>query len=271
MRVMELYLDGVGICAGGLPNWPEARGVLAGNSPYQAADLVVAASPLLPAAERRRTTDTVKLAMAVGSEAIAHAGLQADDTMSVFTSSGGDGKTITTILEVLASPEREVSPTRFHNSVHNAPAGYWSIATGCQKASTSICAHDFSFAAGLLEASTRALTEQSATLLVAYDVPYPAALAACRPIATTFGTALVISPRRRAQTLAEIGIELSPRSDGETTLDDPALEAVRSGVPAARSLPLLVALARRAAQDIIIPYVARHSLTVRMSPVAHDW
>jgi hypothetical protein len=265
---MELYLDGIGLCAGGLPNWAEARAVLAGVSPYKAAQLALTASTLLPPAERRRTTDTVKLAMTVGTEAVAHAGLDAEDTISVFTSSGGDGKTITAILEVLASPEREVSPTRFHNSVHNAPAGYWSIATHCREASTSICAYDYSFAAGLLEAATRALAEQQPVLLAAYDMPYPSALAACRDIVAPFGVALVVAPARSAATLAGLVIEIS--QEPESVLDDLALEALRIGVPAARALPLLAAVARGEAGEVVIPYVAGNGLAVAITPVAYD-
>lgn len=267
---MELYLHGIGLCAGGLPNWAEGREVLAGASPYRPAEIVMAASPLLPPAERRRTTDTVKLAMTVAAEAVAHASLRAEDTMAVFTSSGGDGKTITAILETLASSEREVSPTRFHNSVHNAPAGYWSIATGCQAPSTSLCAHDFSFAAGLLEAATRALAEQRAALLVAYDVPYPPALAACRTIAAPFGAALVISPHSGETALAALSIDLRQDPAADTALDDPALEALRAGVPAANALPLLSAVAQGVAQEMMIPYVAGNGVAVRVAPVTHD-
>jgi hypothetical protein len=208
--------------------------------------------------------------MTVAGEAIGHAGLSAGDTMAVFTSSGGDGKTITAILEALASSEREVSPTRFHNSVHNAPAGYWSIATGCREPSTSLCAHDFSFAAGLLDAATRAFVEQCPVLLVAYDMPYPPALAACRRIAAPFGVAMVISPHRSGTTLAALSIGLSHGAVEDTALDDPALEDLRRGVPAARALPLLSAVARVTAQEIVIPYVAGNGVAVQVTPVTRD-
>jgi hypothetical protein len=263
---MEFHLDGVGLCGRGLPNWPEAREVFAGRSPHRDAEIVLAAGTLLPVAERRRTTDTVKLAMTVGSEAVSHAGLRAENLPSVFASSGGDGKTITAILEALASPQREVSPTRFHNSVHNAPSGYWSIATQCREASTSISAYDCSFAAGLLEAATRALAEQCPVLLVAYDVPYPPALDACRKITAPFGAALVVSPRRSARTLADVSLELRTEGDPETMLDDSALEALRAGIPAARALPLLVALARGRRQEVIIPHVANNRVVVGLTP-----
>ncbi len=266
---MELHLHGVGLCAGGLPNWPAGREVLAGASPYGATEIVMAASPLLPPAERRRTTDAVKLAMTVASEAVAHAGLCAENLVAVFASSSGDGKTITAILETLASPTREVSPTRFHNSVHNAPAGYWSIATGCREASTSICAHDYSFAAGLLEAATRAVTEQRPTLLVAYDLPYPTALASCRPIAAPFGTALVISPQPGDTALATLSIDVRQKPIAETALEDSALDALRAGVPAARALPMLASVARGEARETLIPYVAGSFLAIRVTPVMH--
>jgi hypothetical protein len=265
---MKLYLEGIGLCAEGLPNWPEGREMLARQAPYRAAEIVMAASALLPPAERRRTTDTVKLAMTVGSEAVAHAGLRVENVPSVFTSSGGDGKTITAILEVLASPQREVSPTRFHNSVHNAPAGYWSIATRCREASTSICAYDFSFAAGLLEAATRALTEQCPVLLVAYDVPYPPALAACRTIAAPFGVALVVSPYRTANSLADLSIALHTNLGPETVLTEPAIEALRTGVPAARALTLLAALAHGGRRDVIVAHVAGNGLAICVTPTA---
>ena len=45
-----------------------------------------------------------------------------------------------------------VSPTRFHNSVHNAAAGYWTIGAGAMQPATAISAFDASFAQGLLEA-----------------------------------------------------------------------------------------------------------------------
>ncbi len=118
----------------------------------------------------------------------------------MFASSGGDGETIHEILATLAGPARELSPTRFHNSVHNVAAGYWSIATGAKTPATSLCAHDGSFAAGLLEAGAQALATNGTVTLIAYDLPYPEPLASVRRIAAPFAVALLLSPvpRRRA-------------------------------------------------------------------------
>ena len=92
--------------------------------------------------------------------------------------------------------ERDVSPTRFHNSVHNAPAGYWSIATGARGPSTSLCAHESSFAAGLLEAAIQAHAEATRVLLIAYDLPHPFPLSAVAPVSAPFGVALLLAPAR---------------------------------------------------------------------------
>ena len=148
--MIRLYVEGIGLRGPGLNGWAESLPVLAGRQDYLAAPTSIPPSLLLPANERRRAAQIVKIALAVGTEAFAAAGRDPAGTATVFTSSGGDGDTIHDILSVLASPQRELSPTRFHNSVHNAASGYWSIAQDCMEASTALCAYDASFGAGLL-------------------------------------------------------------------------------------------------------------------------
>jgi hypothetical protein len=222
--------------------------------------VVLKPSELLPPAERRRMTDTVKLALAVGSEALAQPGCSAEDIPTVFTSSGGDGATISAILEVLATPEPEVSPTRFHNSVHNAPAGYWSIATHARAASTSLCAYDHSFGAGLVEAAAEAVYEDRPVLLVSYDVPYPQVLAEVRPIDGIFGAAFLLSPRPTPQTIASLSVTLIQGTGAETEMALPALEALRRGNPTARCLPLLAAIAGGGMQEVSLDHMGGNRL-----------
>ena len=81
------------------------------------------------------------------------------DRYTVFASSGGDSEVLDKICTALTLPDRPVSPTQFHHSVHNTPAGYWSIATGCTQPSLSLSAYDSSFSAGLLEAAALAWAE----------------------------------------------------------------------------------------------------------------
>lgn len=241
---MRAYVEGIGLLGPGLPGWAESRGILAGDSPYVATPAVLTASPLLPPAERRRSVPTVKLAMAVGAEALAQAGRDPATVATVFTSSSGDPDTLQQILETLATEERDISPTRFHNSVHNAPAGYWSIATRCREPSTSLSAHDESFQTGLLEAAAEVSADGWTVGLIAYDLPYPEPLNKVRPIAGIFGTALVLTPQPTDRCLARLDIGLSRGDEPVGRMADLGLEALRTGNPTARALPLLAALAR---------------------------
>src|SRR5450830_1017928 len=170
---LTAYIEGIGILGPGLTDWPSARVILTGGQPYLSSKTVIPAPELLPAAERRRASDIVKLTLATSLEAIAAAGLAAASLPSVFSFSNGDGLNCHAINEMLASDDRQISPTRFHNSVHNAAAGYCSIATGAMTPSSVLCAHDASFGAGLLEAMSQVSVDQTRCVLVAADTNYP--------------------------------------------------------------------------------------------------
>src|SRR5262245_3735131 len=222
---MRVYVESVGLLAPGLAGWNAARSVLRGEAPYQPGDMPRPTADLLPAVERRRCGDAVKLALHVGVEALTASGARADALPVVFASSSGNGEVLHQICETLATSERELSPTRFHNSVHNAPAGYWSIATGSREGSTSLCAYHGSFAAGLLEAALQSAAEQRAVLLVACDTAHPEPLASACPVVAPFGVALLLGAAASAGCCASLDLTLE--SDGTVTaVADPALEAL---------------------------------------------
>lgn len=263
---MRVFVEGVGVLGPGLAGWQASRPLLAGSAAYVAAPTVLTASELLPPAERRRTGTPVKIALAVGREAFAHAGRDAALTATVFTSSGGDGDNVHQICETLAVAGLEVSPTRFHNSVHNAAAGYWGIASRSQEPSTSLCCYDASFAAGLLEAAVQATVDGIPVALIAYDHPYPEPLNTVRHLGPAFGVGLVITPQATGASFAALEVSLVPGAQNPTAMADTALDALRATVPAARSLPLLSALARSAAQVVVLEYVAGNHLRVAVAP-----
>ena len=257
---LTAYIEGIGMTGPGLTGWPGSQAVLGGQRPYQPAKTILPTPSLLPAAERRRSGAIVKLTLATGLEAIQAAGLIAASLPSVFSSSGGDGENCHALCEMLASSDRQISPTRFHNSVHNTAAGYWSIATGAMTSSSVLCAFDASFGAGLLEALSQVVADGARTVLLACDTPYPEPLFGARPIPDAFGIALVLAPVRCAQALAKISVSLTDMPADR--FDDNALENLRIGIPAARGLPMLRAIAQRADDRVVLDYLDGTTLAV---------
>jgi hypothetical protein len=261
-----VYVESVAVLAPGLVGWPQARAILAGEAAYIPSPL----APLKPAKlapdVRRRTTDHIRVAIEVATEATQALG---DDNLrmhSVFASAESDGAIAHDICQEVAKDIPQVSPTRFHNSVNNAPAGYWCMAIGSQAPSTSVAGYDGTFAVGLLESTLQLLTETGRILLVAHDAPFPEPLHGVRPFHAIFGAALVLTRERAPGSLAKLSLALTLPKD-ETMLSDNELETLRRGNPAARALPLLAALAARRATDVRLPYLDSQGLTVHIEPL----
>ncbi len=259
---LAAHVEGVGLVGPGLAGWEAAREVLAGRAAFAPAPTALPAPDMLPPTERRRAGKAVRVALATGLAAARDAGRDPATLAAVFASSSGDGDTCHANCETLASDDRSLSPTRFHNSVHNAPAGYWGIATGAATPADCVCAFDASFGAGLLEALARIATDPRVpVLLVAYDAPYPEPLRAARPVPDAFGVALVLSAAGAGARLAVATTpEPAPPPAGG------ALEDVRRTIPAARALPLLRLLARGAGGSAMIDYLDGLGLRVEVAP-----
>jgi hypothetical protein len=168
------------------------------------------------------------------------------------------------LCRALATPDRLISPTLFHQSVHNAAAGYWGIATAGQQSSTALSCYDDTFAAGLLEAATVVCSEQCPVLLVVYDLDVPMLLREARPIATGFAVAMVLAPESSGS-LAAMQVRLEnifEEEDGRLPNSD--LERLRWGNPAARSLPLLSAIAVGGRQTTRLQLLDRQQLVLEV-------
>jgi hypothetical protein len=259
----------IALLAPGLEGWDASREVLTGCRPYVASPFAPPPPPSLPPAERRRTTAAIRLAVAAADAALAASGVaDATDLASVFASSNGDGAVIDAILQALAAPERAVSPTQFHNSVHNGPPAYWAIGAKAMGSSTSFGCWDDSFAAGLLHAAAKASARQEPVLLCVYDAPLPPPLSAVRPTALAFATAMVLTPGPAPFALAALEVRFKAGRGGPET-SEPRLAALRPlyrGNPAARSLRLLESLARREAAAATLPYLDDSHLLLRIEP-----
>lgn len=257
---MQVCLASQAILGPGFADWSTARAVLEGGARYAPGAVPEPAPALLPATERRRASASVRWALAVAQQALA--GREAATLATVFASCAGDGMTTHQICESLASGQGAVSPTRFHNSVHNAPAGYWSIATRSQAPSTSLSGFEGSFAIGLMEAATQAAVERRSVLLVAHDLPFPPPMHALWPVEWPFAAALLLDPPGSGRVAFRMALK-----PGAAHTDWPAAIPVelRSN-PAAFALPLLAACVRSGQATLELPYDAATHLAVEITP-----
>ncbi|WP_058835833.1 beta-ketoacyl synthase chain length factor [Luteimonas abyssi] len=243
MTRLSARIAGVGFWASGLPGWAAAQAAAEGAPAVSDAPKRPAPS-LLAANERRRAPESVVVAIEVAQAACRAADRDPATLPSIFVSTCGDFAITDAMCTTLANDPLDVSPTRFHNSVHNAAAGYWTIGTGCTRTTTALAAGPGSFAQGLLEALVQLATgDDDAVLLVAYDTAAVGVLAHLAPSSGLLGGGLVLV----RDDAPGGGPSLSAVFDsGVADAGDGPLARRLHGNAMAGMLPLFDALARRA-------------------------
>ena len=258
-------LLGIGLHAPGLAGWPAGREVLAGRARPDPAETPAPQPANLSPRERRRVSAAVRLALSVGQEAVAQAGIDAAAAPSVFGWAHGDGATVQKILVELATEERFVSPKDFHHSVHNVAVGYWAIATGSQRACTSVAAALDTFPAALLKALAQVQADREPVVLVVCDTPFPEPLNRVCPVGAPIGVGLVLAPAGRQGALAQLHAGYAAGAAPQAP-EPPALPELWPHNAAVRALPLLAALAREAPAALQLPYGDAARLELEVTP-----
>jgi Beta-ketoacyl synthase, N-terminal domain len=197
---LHASVAGLGFWSPTLPSWPIARDVLLGIV-APAVPAARAGARLLAPTERRRASDTIAIALEVAASACEMAKMDPCGLPSIFASTHGDLAINDYMCSTVAATPTLCSPTKFHNSVHNAASGYWTIGTGCMKQSTALTAWMNTFANGLLEALVQATADDTPVLFVAYDVATRGPLAAILPSSGMLAAALILDPRTDARGL----------------------------------------------------------------------
>lgn len=262
---LELGIGGIGAWSPGATDWSQLAAILRGESAYCDAPAARPAGACLPAAERRRAPDGVRLAAEVATQAVAMAGVDAATLPCVFASSYGELAITDYVCTTLATTPRELSPTKFHNSVLNAPAGYWTIATRCTAASSAVSAYTMSFAAGLLEAAAVATSDATDTLFACCEATATGPLATLIPATRAFGAALVLTPQ--SGTKVRLRIELRPRGASPAATGEAPLPALVRANPACRdALALLAILARAQPAELDLAVSSGLALHMEITP-----
>ncbi len=207
-----MRVAGIGAWANGMPSWAAMRAVARGEAEPQADAPRRPSTDLLPPNERRRAPDTVLLALQVAQAACLDANADPATLPSVFASMHGDLTITDFMCQTLAQTPTDISPTKFHNSVHNAAAGYWTIGVGCRAAATAISAYQATFAQGMLEAAMQLADGAPAVLLVASDGPSSGPLAAVSRSTGLLGVALVLARDDAASEGVRLAADLLSRA-----------------------------------------------------------
>lgn len=261
---MRMYLSRPTVLGPGFADWASFVALAddASRAPALDEPATLPKIQLLSPTERRRLSRTSKLALHLAEQTLSAD--MAARTPVVFTSLAGDSHVCDNLCRALATPDRAVSPTQFHNSVHNAPAGYWAIAHHSQAQNISIAAGFGSFAAGLLEAATLAAADRAPVALVAYDVEPPPPLDAAARIHADVGFACLLHPER--SDAPEWSLQLDLVDAATTQIDQPGRwQGMVDNNPIAWALPLADSLARGQGK-VILPFVPQQHLQVGVKP-----
>lgn len=266
-----LYIEGPAFWTPTLPGWEAARAAFRGEGTLTDPPAKRPSPQVLAPAERRRAPDTVALALEVAAGAMTASGRNAADVPCVFISAHGDLAINDYMCSTLATDPTVLSPTKFHNSVHNAAVGYWTIGTGCMAASNSVSAFEHSFGAGLLEAAVQCAADQSPVLVVGYDTPTVGPLTSATASHGLLAVAMVLAPERTERTVAALHWSIA-HGEG-TTLTPPRSDAAKTLVglnPMAHALALFESLAHidgGAGAPVDLPLSSSSSLRLQLQPV----
>ncbi len=195
---------------------------------------------VIPAGIRRRISLPTKLAINAALKACEMADVELAEIPTLFASVGGEMVITDQLCIELTQPDVHISPTQFHNSVHNTAAAYWSIITGSQQASTAMAAGEHTIAMALVEAFGVLATQGGNLLLVCYEESWPEYIDQGTG-QHSIAFALLLSTEPNHTRLAELS---GLRVTGHPSQVDPKLYQLIVDVPVIGLSPLFQVLTR---------------------------
>ncbi|MCU7880295.1 MAG: beta-ketoacyl synthase chain length factor [Candidatus Thiodiazotropha sp. (ex Lucinoma aequizonata)] len=255
---MTFYIESPAILAPGLTSWSETKNILNGQVPYCESPLEDPIVSSIPGNIQRRCSLSTLLAIHAAEQTQRASKKHTAEFTTVFSSSVGDPEISNKLCISVAAEVPMPSPTLFHNSVHNAPAGYWSIANKSQSHTISIAAGEASFPAALICAYTQLVSQNRPVMVVAYDQPLQGGMSINHNLVQTFVCCILLTPRETNDSLIScelelLGSDITP-NDQEQCEILADLTSFFHSVPAAKSLPLLSLLAQPQNMELAIGY-----------------
>lgn len=188
-------------------------------------------SSLLPTMVRRRTSEATRVAISAATRACVNAGSD-HDLPAVFVSLLGETVVTEKLCQAIAKNEYPLSPTLFHNSVHNTASSYWSMASDSQAPMLAMSGLEDGFALGLLECWCQLQAGAEKLLLVVYEEEAPALLL---PDYQWEPCAVALVLGHPADGLASISRPVQSRQPNGCTVQD----SLSSSSPVMAGFPLL--------------------------------
>lgn len=258
----DVDVVGLGVWSESFSNWEEFCHVLRGGSAETGRTLKPQA---IAPNERRRAPLSVKMAVEVMDQACRMAALEPATVATVFASALGDMHLTEYMCRTMADAPQAISPTRFHNSVHNAATGYWSIATQSRCPSNAVSGYSNSVSIAILDGAIQAVEEKIPVLVTVQEVATAPAFKSVYEWEQPFSAAMVLVPVGMCSSnIASLHLSASGNLVEPPQLEDiPGIDL--SGNPAARLLPLLIAIAEQRNADVRLPLSRGSSLAISIA------
>jgi hypothetical protein len=258
-------LIGLGAWGPGFNNWSELK---AAFEKQPAEGLTTSPKPeIIPANERRRSPLAVRAAVEISWQALQESGLSSPDVACVFGSGLGDTEITDYMCRVLTTDEKQLSPTKFHNSVHNAAAGYWTISSGCMKSANSIAAYHETAGTCLLEAALQSIQHNEPVLITLFDIAAQPTWQQIFHCEQSFAASILICPQNYPtnSSLASLKFSFTEGDIAASNLPD-YFQSLYQENPAAKILPLLQLLAEKKSARLSFPTGVESCVELEVSP-----
>jgi hypothetical protein len=259
----KVDLAGIGIWSEAFSGWEQFCAVARG----EAVEAETKLQPeLISPRERRRAPQFVKMAVEVMDQACSMAEVERASVATVFASGMGDMQITDYMCRTLATMPRTLSPTKFHNSVHNAATGYWSIATASNAPANAVSGYEHSGGVALLEGAIQAVEENIPVLIAVQEAAAPKPFKSVYDSDHPLAIALLLTPRGTCSSpVCELGFCVSTGDQSEIQ------PASLTGVDlernfAAKILGLLLAIADGGISRLSLPIAPSASLAIDVTP-----
>ena len=265
---LAVDLVGVGAWGPGFSNWAELQTLFVSSATAERDWTAQTPKPeIIPANERRRAPLPVRAAVEVSWQALQQSGLASADVACVFGSGLGDTEITDYMCRALTTPEKQLSPTKFHNSVHNAAAGYWTISSGCMKAANSIAAYQNTAGLALLEAMIQCQQHHEPVLVTLFDTAAQDAYRQIFACEQSFAAAILLMPAGSAAApLARLTVVDGSAADAVAPAFVHApLDQLYRDNPSAKLLGLLSQLAAKQTGQTAFALSPRRQLNLTLS------